>query len=316
MLVRLLLASRISPRAVGEQQVLLDPLQRLAGIWHFARSVFAASQLFAFFCLPSPFSARPHRAAVLHGPLFVQRGGACQPAPPAALAPPPTPTLGLVAETGLAERLLESEVEVLRDRGSEQATEEGSKRLTAGMPSIKSNLYEIMRRFVDALCGDAGLFWNSGPSPPYAPTAPPTAAFGPSAMCSSTPPLPPKGEPKEPPAPLAFDLSSPFKRRKAEFPAPHAAQGGQWSPQVHPRPNNEISINFLTNQLPPPARPSSARTRSLKAGNQVATGVAVGCCGDCRLSALWIRISTPAAPAIPLPPTSSTSTSYHIVSER
>ena len=59
-------------------------------------------------------------------------------------------------------------------------------------------------------CGDAGLFWNSGPSPPYAPTAPPTAAFGPSAMCSSTPPLPPKGEPKEPPAPLAFDLSSPF----------------------------------------------------------------------------------------------------------
>ena len=96
-------------------------------------------------------------------------------------------------------------------------------------------------------CGDAGLFWNSGPSPPYAPTAPPTAAFGPSAMCSSTPPLPPKGEPKEPPAPLAFDLSSPFKRRKAEFPAPHAAQGGQWSPQVHPRPNNEISINFLTN---------------------------------------------------------------------
>ena len=51
---------------------------------------------------------------------------------------------GLVTETGLAERLLESEVEVLRDRGSEQATEEGSKRLTAGMPSIKSNLYEIM----------------------------------------------------------------------------------------------------------------------------------------------------------------------------
>ena len=128
----------------------------------------------------------------MHGPSFVQWGGACQPARPAALAPPPTPTLGFVAETGLAERLLESEVEVLRDRGSEQATEEGSKRLAAGMPSIKSNCLACTKSCAVVLLtclmlGRCRPFFEARPTAPPRPSPNNPAAVGPSAAPSSVP---------------------------------------------------------------------------------------------------------------------------------
>ena len=88
--------SRHAPGAVAEQEVLLDPLQRLAGIGELVaalRSLRFCSASSAFSCFFShlatwqprpgpPPAPLPNRAAVLHGHSFVQRGGTCQPAPP------------------------------------------------------------------------------------------------------------------------------------------------------------------------------------------------------------------------------------------
>ena len=87
--------SRHAPGAVAEQEVLLDPLQRLAGIGELVAALrslrfCSASAFSCFFSHLATWQPRPgpppaplpNRAAVLHGHSFVQRGGTCQPAPP------------------------------------------------------------------------------------------------------------------------------------------------------------------------------------------------------------------------------------------
>ena len=114
------------------------------------------------------------------------------------------------------------------------------------MPSIKSNLYEIMPVFVLTLWQMQAFLRKESPAA-GAGECPAGGDDLPLFFGMAASPGRKGGRGGCRPCPRLWQPSRPLSTGKAALPGPHVPQKDHWPPWVQRGPKNEIFINFLTN---------------------------------------------------------------------